>query len=822
MARSVPAAPQTTMLAPAMPVNASDYEKLGLFYLGQRIEPEHEGEPLVYDSKDLTTHGLCVGMTGSGKTGLCLSLLEEAAIDGIPAIAIDPKGDLGNLLLTFPELRPEDFAPWVDEAEATRHGRTVDEHAEAVATTWRQGLAATGQDPSRIAKLRETVELTLYTPGSTAARPLSVLRSLTAPPAALRDDADAMRDRLGGAVSGLCALLGVDPDPVRSREHVFLAALVGHAWSEGRDLDLGALVAAILDPPMPRIGVMDLETFFPSKARQALAMQLNALLASPTFAAWRQGDPLDVGALLRTPSGKPRMSILSIAHLSEAERMFFVTLLLGEVIAWMRTQPGTSSLRALLYMDEVYGFFPPVAEPPSKRPMLTLLKQARAYGLGVLLATQNPVDVDYKGLSNCGTWLLGRLSTSQDVARVLDGLEGAALSAGGGFDRAATEALLAGLPPRTFYMRNVHDAGPAQFRTRWALSYLRGPLTRTQLKALTTGTEADAAPPPPGPARFAQAEQSPLHAPVVAAAPVTATEAERAVELAPDLDIEQIFLARESASEHRPHVLAKITIHYTHRYAELDRWLEPTLVVPIAPKGRAEPKWGDATWHAIDQLDLRSDPPDGARFVPLDAEAFDAKRWRTLEKQLKSHLLRNESMPLWYCPSLKLWSRYGESEAELTARAQQLVREQRDRELDKLRHEYAPKVKKLEARLRKAQQKVERERAQKKHAAFNTAVSVGGTVVGAIFGRSALGGTKSSLRAAGRAAQESGDVARAEQDVVALEQELLDLEAAFEEDAAALEGAPIDVGIERRDVKPKKGDIEIVRLALLWVPASSP
>ena len=446
-----------------MPPTARDYEKLGLFYLGERTEPEHARTPLVYDSKDLTTHGLCVGMTGSGKTGLCLSLLEEAAIDGIPAIAIDPKGDLANLLLTFPELRPEDFAPWIDEAQATRHGRTVDEHAAAVSKRWREGLAETGQDPSRIKRLRDNVELTLYTPGSTAARPLSILRSLTAPPAALRADADALRDRLGGAVSGLCALLGLDPDPVRSREHVLLATLVSHAWTEGRDLDLGDLVGAILDPPMPRIGVMDLETFFPKKARQALAMQLNAVLASPTFAAWRQGDPLDVSSLLRTPSGKPRVSILSIAHLSEAERMFFVTLLLGEVIAWMRTQPGTGSLRALLYMDEVFGFFPPVAEPPSKRPMLTLLKQARAYGLGVLLATQNPVDVDYKGISNCGTWLLGRLSTSQDVARVLDGLEGAAL--GSDFDRAATETLLAGLPPRTFYMRNVHDDGPALFRT---------------------------------------------------------------------------------------------------------------------------------------------------------------------------------------------------------------------------------------------------------------------------------------------------------------------------------------------------------------------
>jgi Helicase HerA, central domain len=800
-------------------VRASDYEKLGAFYLGSRSEPGRQGQPLVYDAKDLTTHGLCVGMTGSGKTGLCLSLLEEAAIDGVPVIAIDPKGDLGNLLLTFPELRPEDFAPWIDDAEATRHGRTVDEHARATAAKWRKGLLDSGQDPSRITRLREAVELAIYTPGSQTGRPLSVLRSLTAPSAEVAADPDALRDRVAGAVSGLCALLGLDPDPVRSREHVLLSNLLDHAWRQGTDLDLGALVGQVLEPPMERVGVMDLETFFPAKARQNLAMQLNNLLASPSFAGWLEGEPLDIAALLRTPSGKPRVSILSIAHLSDTERMFFVTLLLGELIAWMRGQSGTSSLRALLYMDEVFGFFPPVAEPPSKRPMLTLLKQARAYGVGVLLATQNPVDLDYKGLSNCGTWLLGRLSTQRDVNRVLDGLEGAAQTSGVPFDRQATATLLAGLEPRNFYMRNVHDDGPALFRTRWALSYLRGPMTTAQIKKLVVPTEAERAAPEVSPAQFARGA-----APVVAAATATATQAKRAAPKAPPLDdsIEQLFVAGAPEAELMPALLAEVTLHYSHRYSNLDRWLEPTLIVPLPTRGRGQPTWTRATWHQVEQLQLHGAPAEGARFVPIDASAFDKKRWAQLPKQLKSHLAVHESMPVWYCPSLKLWSSYGESEAELVARAQQQMREKRDLSIEKLRAKYAPKIKRLEERLRKANQKIERQQSDKSYAAFDTAVNVGGTVVGAIFGRSAFGGAKSSIKSVGRTVREGGDVKRAQQDAVVLKQDLLDLDAQFEDDVSALEDRSLDAPVERRDVKPKKSDIQVLRLALVWLPATSP
>ncbi|MDI9444224.1 MAG: ATP-binding protein, partial [Planctomycetota bacterium] len=464
-----------------------DFEKLGVFYLGRQFDPASRSlkdELVLYDSKDLVTHAVCVGMTGSGKTGLCLTLLEEAAIDGIPAILVDPKGDLGNLLLTFPRLESADFRPWIDEAEAARQGITPEQLAEATAKKWREGLAEWGQDAARIERFRSSVDLAIYTPGSSAGLPLAVLRAFTVPPRSMLDQPDALRERIASAVSGLLALLGIAADPLNSREHILLAQIFEHAWREGRDLDLAGLVRAIQSPPFDKMGLVDLETFFPAKDRTALAMQINNLLASPGFAGWLEGEPLDIQRLLYTPEGKPRLSIISIAHLSDAERMFFVTILLGEMISWMRSQSGTTSLRAVFYMDEVFGYFPPTANPPTKTPMLTLLKQARAFGLGVVLATQNPVDLDYKGLSNAGTWLLGRLQTERDKLRVLEGLEGASAAAGAQFNRKDMEAILAGLGNRVFLMNNVHEDQPVVFQTRWCLSYLGGPLSRGQIQSL--------------------------------------------------------------------------------------------------------------------------------------------------------------------------------------------------------------------------------------------------------------------------------------------------------------------------------------------------
>src|SRR4051812_25633681 len=462
-----------------------DFEKLGVFYLGRRYEPgtkKTTDDLILYDSKDLVTHALCVGMTGSGKTGLGVAVIEEAAIDGVPVIVIDPKGDLTNLLLTFPELRPEDFAPWVSEDDAKRAGQTTAEFAAAQAERWKMGLAEWGEDGDRIKRLRESAEFTIYTPGSTVGHPVSVLTSFDRPSI---DDPELVRERVQTTVSGLLALAGIDAEPVKSREHILLSTILLTAWQAGESPDLAALIARVQQPPMQRIGVMDVDTFFPAKDRTSFAMAINALLASPGFEVWSQGDPLDAGAFFRTESGKPRVSIFSIAHLDDGQRMFFVALLLNAVVGWMRGQTGTSSLRALVYMDEIMGFFPPVANPPSKAPLLTLLKQGRAAGIGVVLATQNPVDIDYKGLSNIGTWWLGRLQTERDKARVLDGLESAQDS--GGIDRAEVDRLLSAIRARVFLMRNVHDDNLTLFESRWALSYLRGPLGRDDIKKLTAG-----------------------------------------------------------------------------------------------------------------------------------------------------------------------------------------------------------------------------------------------------------------------------------------------------------------------------------------------
>ena len=413
----------------------TDYEKLGVFYLGKAFDMNSGklGEELVlYDSKDLTTHAVIIGMTGSGKTGLALGLLEEALIDNIPVIAIDPKGDLPNLLLTFPNLAAEDFLPWVDEQEAVAAGLTRPQFAAKQAEIWRKGLADWGQGPERIARLRAAAELAVYTPGSRSGLPVNALGSFAPPPAAVMEDRDLVRERVQSTTTSLLALAGIEADPISSREHILVANLFNAAWSQGKGLDLPSLVRAIQEPPFARVGVMDLDSFYPAKERFQLAMRFNNLLAAPGFEAWLEGEPMDIGRLLFTAEGRPRASIFTISHLGEAERMFFVSKLLNEILAWIRTQPGTSSLRAVLYMDEIFGFFPPVSNPPSKQPLLTLLKQARAYGLGVVLATQNPVDLDYKGLANTGTWFIGRLQTEGDKQRVMAGLEGAA--GGGSFD----------------------------------------------------------------------------------------------------------------------------------------------------------------------------------------------------------------------------------------------------------------------------------------------------------------------------------------------------------------------------------------------------
>ncbi len=774
-----------------------DFEKLGKLYLGRRIEPSHDEPseiPVLYDSKDLTTHAVCVGMTGSGKTGLCLTLLEEAAIDGIPALCIDPKGDLGNLLLTFPELKPGDFEPWIDPAEAERKGRSVTEQAEAVSALWREGLAKWGQDGARIARFKEAVDISIYTPGSSAGRPLRVLESFAVPDE--QADDDERRDELMGAVSGLLALVGIDPDPVNSKEHILLSNLLHDAWSKGKSLELGDLIRAISDPPIDRVGVMDLETFYPAADREKLAMRLNGVLASPGFSAWLEGEPLDIQSLLWTDEGKPRITILSIAHLSEAERMFFVSTLLNRVVSWVRTQSGTSSLRAILYMDEVFGFLPPVAEPPSKRPLLTLLKQARAYGVGVVLATQNPVDLDYKALSNCGTWFLGRLQTAGDVARVVDGLEGASSAAGGAVDRGEIERLLAGLRSRVFLLHNTHEHGPVLFHTRWAMSYLRGPLTRQQIKLLNPRDERASS------------------APADIAKPTRAGGSQSVRPILP-AGIEEVFLSEE-AGTYRPQVAASVSLHYVRASHGLDVWEEQVILAPL----EQDSPWDSALVCEPGELEFDHDAPEDAQFIAPPAGSVGKGRFRSYGKQIKTHFYQNRPKHLWRCKALKLQSKPGETKAEFSARVQLARREKRDDAAEKLRGRYAKKVQQIEDRVRRAEARVEREQGQVDQQKLQTGISLGATVLGAIFGRRGIGSATSAARGAGRVAREREDVRRAEESVRDLEEAQRALEIELEDAVRDLQSDAALAGpeVEEIIVRPRKSDLDVSDLKLAWKP----
>jgi hypothetical protein len=742
------------------PMSPELYEKLGQFYLGREVAPDGQlTEDLVlYDSSNLTTHGVCVGMTGSGKTGLCIALLEEAAMDGIPALMIDPKGDLGNLLLTFPEMRGEDFAPWVSEEDARRAGVTVEEFGAREAAKWKDGLAQWGQTPERIAALREKCDIAIYTPGSNAGIPLSILRSFEAPPAELAADAELLAERVQSTTSGLLGLLGIDADPLQSREFSLLSAILLQAWKTGQSPDLAALIAAVQDPPFDKIGVLSLDEFFPARQRRGLVMALNNLLASPGFATWREGEPLDIARLLHTPAGRPRLAVLSIAHLSDAERMFFVTTLLEEVIAWMRRQPGTPSLRALLYMDEIFGYLPPIANPPSKGPLLLLLKQARAFGLGLLVATQNPADLDYKALANCGTWFIGRLQTDRDKQRVLEGLESA--SAGRGADRAKLNELLNALGKRIFLLNSVHEAAPKLFTTRWTMSYLRGPLTREQIRVLMDAAERPApALLPPAPAETAAASPAPP-----AAEPgvwqLVADGPGQVLHPSFGLRLRGTFASRRPAAEAPAEVLVS---------------------VPFGPDG--QPSWKHASVAGAAHQAHPPVPHSGPVFAPVNAAALQAASHRTWQMEARTRL--GESLEVSVLRDGKITGAPFETDAEFRLRLEQAAREERDETVQVIRRKYEARMRTAADKVNRAREAVARQKSQARTAQVQTAISVGTSVLGALFGKRASGlghltraGT--AARGATRAMKESADVGTAEEKLAAAEAAAAELAAEVE------------------------------------------
>jgi hypothetical protein len=819
-----------------------DFEKLGVFYLGKKYDlasgKRSENDLILYDSKDLVTHAVCVGMTGSGKTGLCLALLEEAAIDNIPAIVIDPKGDLGNLLLTFPQLRPEDFRPWVNEDDARRKGVEPDEFARQQAELWSKGLAGWQQDGARIQKLRDTADFSIYTPGSNAGLPVSILKSFSRPSPAVMNDAELFNEQIRTNISGLLGLVGVEADPMTSREHILLSNIVAHAWRNGVDLDLAGLITAIQQPPIERVGVFDLESFFPQKDRFGLAMRLNNLLAAPGFENWMNGEALDIAKILYTPAGKPRIAIFSIAHLSDAERMFFVSLLLNQVLGWVRTQSGTTSLRALVYMDEIFGYFPPVQNPPSKEPLLTLLKQARAFGVGVVLATQNPVDLDYKGLANAGTWFIGRLQTERDKMRVLDGLESAAANASSNFNRDEMEKVLSSLGNRVFLMNNVHEDGPVVFETRWVMSYLRGPLQRGQIKTLMDVKRGATSPPatqPVAPVSNIVAEattpavkaEARATSEVVASATMSSvpTSASNKRPLLPP-EIPQYFLPTRGMTSivYEPRILGTAEVFFDDKKSGVMVHMPKTFAACVTD-GPVPVNWDEAEELDVTDRDFEQAPRADACFAQAPAMASKPKSYATWSKTFVDMLYRTTTMNILRSKVINQVSRPGETEGEFRVRLGQMYREKRDLEKQKLQTKYASKIAVLEDKLRRAQQTIEVQQSQASSAKLSTAISFGATVLGALFGRKTvssgtISGAGSTARGMSRSMKESGDVARAQANFDAANQQLEALNQDLQAQLAEIDqtyNAQTEE-FESLELRPKKSDVKVKAVVLGWVP----
>lgn len=783
------------------------YEKTGLFYLGRELGLDGEpfgNAPFLYKNNDLRTHGVIIGMTGSGKTGLGIGLIEEAIIDGIPSIIIDPKGDMGNLLLGFPECKGEDFLPWIDSAEAARKGLTNTALAEKTAADWQQGLSAWGQDLARISMMQAQTEMTIYTPGSSAGIPVSVLAGFAAPGSEVLEDPDTINSMVNATVTSLLALIDLQGDPLQSREHILLSSLLLHHWRRGDSPDMEGLIGGIVSPPFQKVGVFPLESFFPQPERMKLAMSLNNILASPGFSAWTKGEPLDIRRLLYDDNGRPRTAIFSIAHLGENERMFFVTMLLNRFIDWMRRQPGSSSLKALLYMDEIFGYFPPTAQPPSKKPMMLLLKQARAFGVGVVLATQNPVDLDYKGLSNIGSWFVGRLQTRQDQDRVVDGIVSAS---DGVLELDTVRKLLANMKGRQFLLNSIHLEQPLLFETRWVMSYLKGPMAKDDIRRLMEK----------------KAEQLPDQHSFVA------TQQQGSTGPAPLLSdgVQQYY--HLSSLEQQPSLAPWLAVTASVRFYNVKRNID--LVEQCRQRLYLDESWRTPSWDELEPeqsevVDWVLNAPQGASYYPLPSAISGLKSMKVLEKDFANHLYQYRRLELFRIKALGFESEPEESLADFKIRLGDLLREKKEDATEKLRAKFAVRRRRLEDRLERALYKLEKEQQDVKSKTADSLVSFGTAVLGAFFGRKTFSAgnirrAASGVRGVGRVAKEKGDVQRTEEMIEALQLDIDALAVEIEEKLAelsqqfALENYPV----ETFAIKPRRSDIFDVRVVLLWEAA---
>ena len=815
------------------------------FHLGGMIDAashERTGDPTTIGSGDFTTHGVIVGMTGSGKTGLGVVLIEEALRAGIPTLLIDPKGDLTNLCLTFPGLSAAEFEPWVNAGDADKAGVSVPEFAASQAATWSKGLDGWGLTAPDIGALRQRAEFTIYTPGSSAGVGVDVVGSLAAPPA--ESDTETVTEEINGFVSGLLGLVGINADPLSSREHILLSNLISHEWSQGRDLDLPGLVGLALKPPIRRLGVFELDEFFPPSDRNAFAMRLNGLLASPSFGAWMTGTPLDIETMLRAPDGRPRCAIVTTAHLGDAERQFVTTLVLSKLITWMRRQSGTTDLRALLYMDEVAGYLPPTANPPTKQPIMTLFKQARAFGLGVVVSTQNPVDVDYKALSNAGTWMIGRLQTDQDKNRLLDGMS----AASGGIDIGAVSQTISGLGKREFVLRRAGKDKPEVFTTRWAMSYLRGPLTREQIAVVmgpqkgvasapdvSTGVAADAA--APGAAGTVAAAASTGSPSPVGAAPSPAALAHDETPLMPKVadgvsirwvDIASPWL-RDVGGDVRgtrleAAAIARVALRFDEEKYDLvhDEEFEAVLV----PLGESA-DMSAATLVDYDDRDLLTAPPDPLPYRLGDAPIANKTFWARLEKGLVDHLFRSHTLQVPFHRELKLAGRPGESVDTFALRCRAEADRLADAESAKLKDKYQAKLLRLKDQVQAAEGRLNVLQQEQSNKRTNELFGAVDSVLGGLFGarrsrRAVVNSLGKAAGARGRSstASERVDAAKAKLDSLVEQYEQVEQECADELLAIDQRWTAAAQAVETLDVPLERNDIVVKQFVLGWIPVA--
>jgi hypothetical protein len=829
----------------------SDIDEKGKLYLGHEYDlkkGETTGDPVLYDARHLTTHGVLLGMTGSGKTGLGMILLEETLLQGTPVFILDPKGDMVNLLLTFPELRPEDFAPWVDPEGARRRGKDVDEYAADVSALWKKGLAGSDITGERIKRLRETAQFTIFTPGSTAGQPVDVLHFFETPDADWDEHEEALQERIGGIVSALLGLVGIEADPLQSPEHILLARIIEHTWRAGEHLDLATLIRLLPKPPFQQVGVFDLETFFPEKDRFALARSLNNLMAAPGFETWREGAPLDVGQLLRTSDGRPRASIFYLAHLNDAQRLFFITLFFEAARDWLRNQSGTTDLRAMIYFDEVYGFFPPYPKnPPTKAPLMALIKQGRSAGLGVVLSTQNPADLDYKGLTNAGTWAVGSLRAERDKTRVLEGLEGAIAEARSKMNRASVERALGSLKSRVFLFHDIHEGPPVFFHTRWAMSYLRGPMTRKQIRQLAADL-----PQPDFPVKEheqAEVEQKAAE-PVATAAPAAALSAERPPESAPaglsaipptlPSEVPQVFLpptitfewalreheeqagqsilARERQMVYAPYLLAlgtvqtidqKRGVNHQHVVARLVRPSEGPLGVDWT-EGQA----------VVSREDLSQKPMGEGVYGPVPSSLTRAKGLKQLEKDFSDYLYYNITTPILYNPALDLYGKVDESRRDFRVRCEEEAREKRDAELKKARAKIEQQVDRIEQRIRREQRELDGDMDELEARKREEMLGLGESALNLVLGKRTRTAISRASRRRTYTRKAQADVEESEEAIADFKEQLEDLKDQWEEQAAEINEAWAEKleQLEEFVVKPRRTDVMVEYVGVAWTP----